>query len=83
VSVVTLSPRGWRHGHPPVVLLDARETEDGDIACRALIVTHAIKPKQLSGTWYQPDGRKARVRVWWPGNSETGMTEEESILEQA
>ena len=82
MSLIALQPRGWRGRHPPVILFDAREDESGLIEAQAAIVTHAIRARTLFGTWYFADGRKRRVRVRWEPNTNFGMTEEVSYLEQ-
>lgn len=82
MSLIALAPRGWADAHPPVLLLGAREVEDGRIEADAVIITHALKARTLSGTWYLPNGKSRRVRVRWTPNDSFGMSEETSILEQ-
>ena len=77
-----MAPRGWAEAHPPVLLLGARENDDGDIEAEAVIVTHALRAKSLSGTWYLENGRSRRVRVRWTPNREFGASEELSVLER-
>ena len=82
MSLIALAPRGWAEAHPPVLLLGAREVEDGRIEADAVLITHALKAKTLFGTWYLPNGKTRRVRVRWTPNTEFGMSEETSTLEQ-
>jgi len=65
-----------------VLLLGARENDDGDIEAEAVIVTHALRARTLSGTWYLDDGKRRRVRVRWAPNTTFGMSEETSTLER-